>query len=436
MTKLTAVGAGYVGLVTSVCLAELGHEILVVDKDADRIDLLKEGRAPFHEPGLEESIFNFRDRLQFSSDPLRALTASDCVLVCVDTPSKQDGSADLDQVWNVIEQLPTEGSPLLVIMKSTVPVGTGARIQEQLLLTGRGHHRYCSNPEFLREGSALADFMNPDRIVIGADDPTTRGKVAELYRGVSGEVVMTDVRSAEMAKYASNAFLAARISLINEIANICDVLGADVRMVARAVGLDKRIGPHFLEAGIGYGGSCLPKDLAALRSLAEQAGYRADLLGAVAEVNNCQVDRSLAKLRRLLKGQVAGSRVALLGLAFKPDTDDVRAAPACALATRLLCEGSSVVAYDPEARENFRSSARELERVDYVDSALEALRGADAAILVTPWREFAALDWVQAKGIMRRPVILDARNALVDAGLPELGFIYEGIGIANGGLVT
>ena len=418
-------GAGYVGLVTVACMAELGHEVLAMDVDEDKIRTLREGRVPIYEPGLAELIAKNRDHIEFTTDAASAYRAGEFIFICVDTPPSASGDADLSRIWQAVENLPPDEGDHVLVLKSTVPVGTGAAVQAELAARGYEHIAYASNPEFLREGSALTDFMDADRVVVGADDPAVAERVGFLYRGVECPVVKTDVASAEMIKYACNAFLATKISFINEIANVCEVTGADVSVVAQGMGLDRRIGPHFLQAGIGYGGSCFPKDVSALKQIAGNSGYHFQLLGAVIEVNELQKRRVIGKLKRMLGNELRGMRIALLGLAFKPNTDDIRQASSIVLAGRLEAEGAQVVAYDPLAMPQMEKL---LPKVAYAASPMEALRGADACVLVTEWEEFLALDWAEAKEVMRRPIIVDGRNALDAGDLVRLGFEYEGIG--------
>ena len=425
MSRLTVVGAGYVGLVTAACMAELGHEVLAMDVDEDKIRTLREGRVPIYEPGLAELIAKNRDRIEFTTDAASAYRAGEFIFICVDTPPSASGDADLSRIWQAVENLPPDEGDHVLVVKSTVPVGTGAAVQAELAARGYEHIAYASNPEFLREGTALGDFMDADRVVVGADDPAVAERVAGLYRGVECPVVKTDVASAEMIKYACNAFLATKISFINEIANVCEVTGADVSVVAQGMGLDRRIGPHFLQAGIGYGGSCFPKDVSALKQIAGNSGYHFQLLGAVIEVNELQKRRVIGKLKRMLGNELRGMRIALLGLAFKPNTDDIRQASSIVLAGRLEAEGAQVIAYDPLAMPQMEKL---LPKVVYAASPMEALRGADACVLVTEWEEFLALDWAEAKDVMRRPVIVDGRNALDAGDLVRLGYEYEGIG--------
>ncbi|MCL5734664.1 MAG: UDP-glucose/GDP-mannose dehydrogenase family protein [Actinobacteria bacterium] len=425
MAKLTIIGTGYVGLVTVACMAELGHEVVGMDVDAERIRMLLEGGVPIYEPGLTELIGKHRHRIEFTTDAALACSQSEYIFMCVDTPSTYSGDADLSRIWRAVDNLPPDEGSHILVTKSTVPVGTGAAVQAELAARGYDHVRYASNPEFLREGSAIADFMHPDRIVVGSDDPDVADRVASLYSGIECPLVRTDTASAEMIKYASNAFLATKISFINEIANVCEATGADVTVVARGMGLDHRIGTSFLQAGIGYGGSCFPKDVAALKQIAGNSGYHFQVINAVIEVNELQKRRVVGKLKRYLGDDLRAKRIALLGLAFKPNTDDIRQAPSVILASRLLAEGAQVVGYDPVAIENVRAL---LPTVTYAESTMDALRAADACVLVTEWAEFIDLDWARAKEIMAQPVVIDGRNALDAPAMVRLGFTYEGVG--------
>jgi UDPglucose 6-dehydrogenase len=416
------IGVGWVGLVTATCFAELGHPVVARDILAEKVKALADGETTIHEPGLDELLARNAERLTFTTEMSELLDAARLLFVCVDTPPTRSGDADLSRVRAVVEELPADGRHVL-IMKSTVPAGTGEAIRRD-----RPGLAYVSCPEFLKEGTAVADFMHPDRVVIGADagEEEAGDAVAALYEPLGGAVVRTDVASAEMIKLASNAFLATKISFVNEIANVCEEVGADVGEVARGMGLDRRIGPSFLRAGIGYGGSCFPKDVSALKMLAGNTGYHFQLLNAVIEVNELQKRRVVQKLIGHLDSLV-GRRVALLGLAFKPDTDDMREASSLVLAARLQGEGAEVVAYDPVAAEAAKSL---LDGVELRDSALEALEGADAAVLVTEWAEFAELDWREAASRMARPLLIDGRNFLDPGLLMSAGFEYEGIGRA------
>lgn len=416
------IGVGWVGLVTAACFAELGHRVIARDIVAEKVEALSRGEITIHEPGLEELLKQNAERLTFTTDMPELLGGARLLFVCVDTPPTRSGDADLSRVRSVVEELAADGDHVL-IMKSTVPAGTGNSIRRD-----RPGLSYVSCPEFLKEGSAVEDFMHPDRVVIGADpgDEAASDAVARLYEPLGGEVVRTDVASAEMIKLASNAFLATKISFVNEIANVCEEVGADVAEVARGMGLDQRIGSSFLRAGIGYGGSCFPKDVSALKMLAGNSGYHFQLLGSVIEVNELQKRRVVQKLQKHL-GPLAGKRVALLGLAFKPDTDDMREASSLVLAARLQGEGAEVTAYDPVAA---AAAGALLDGVEFRDSALQALEDAEAAVLVTEWPEFAALDWSAAAERMARPLLIDGRNFLDPSLLRAAGFEYEGIGRA------
>ncbi|MDX6588881.1 MAG: UDPglucose 6-dehydrogenase [Solirubrobacterales bacterium] len=419
------IGVGWVGLVTAVCFAELGHEVVARDIVPEKVEALAAGETTIHEPGLGEMLRRNAERITFTTEIGPLLDRARLLFVCVDTPPTYSGDADLSRVRSVIAEL-GGGSGHVLVMKSTVPAGTGESIRRDL-----PGLPYVSCPEFLKEGSAVEDFMNPDRVVIGADraDEAAADAVAALYEPLGGEILRTDVASAEMIKLASNAFLATKISFINEIANVCEEVGADVGEVARGMGLDERIGSSFLRAGIGYGGSCFPKDVSALKMLAGNTGYHFQLLNAVIEVNELQKRRVVGKLEKHL-GSLLGKRVALLGLAFKPDTDDMREASSLVLASRLQGEGADVVAYDPVAG---RRASELLPSVEMAESALDALAGVDAAILVTEWREFAELDWAEAGSRMARRLIVDGRNFLDPATLRDAGFEYEGIGKAHEG---
>jgi UDPglucose 6-dehydrogenase len=421
MARVGIFGAGWVGLVTGACFADLGHEVVIRDVVPEKIDALRRGEAPFHEDGVPELLERNRDRLAYTLD---AREVADCpfLFVCVDTPPTYSGDADLSRVWTVVDELPElSGHPILV-MKSTVPVGTGEKVRHGLDGRGLSHVGYVSNPEFLAEGSAVRDFMHPDRIVVGAFDEDDAGAVASLYDSLDGPLVRCDVNSAEMIKLAANAFLMTRISFINEIANVCEATGADVVKVAEGVGLDHRLGRHFLRAGIGYGGSCFPKDSLALKQLASNSGYHFQLLSAVIEVNELQKRRVIGKLKRHL-GSLRGRRVALLGLAFKPNTDDMREAPSIVLASRLLAEGADVRGWDPVA------DGRALPRgVELAPSVLEAVRDADAAVIVTEWAELRDLARDEVRKAMANALIVDGRNLLEPAEARAAGFVYEGIG--------
>jgi UDPglucose 6-dehydrogenase len=414
------IGAGWVGLVTAACFSELGHNVYVRDIVQEKVESLARGEVPIYEPGLSELIVKNADRLHFTTDMGDVLENASLLFCCVDTPPLYSGDADLSRVERVVEEL-GDSRENAIIMKSTVPVGTGRSIRRR-----RDDLGYVSNPEFLKEGTAVDDFMNPDRVVIGAgpESQDFGDRVAALYEPLNGPIVRTDVASSEMVKLASNAFLATKISFINEIANVSEELGADVAEVARGMGLDSRIGPQFLRAGIGYGGSCFPKDVSALKQLAGNSGYHFQLLTAVIEVNELQKRRTIGKLQKHL-GSLVGKKIALLGISFKPNTDDIREATSLVLSARLQSEGAHVRAFDPVAGDR---AAGLLGGADIKNSALEALDGAHGAVLVTEWPEFRELDWDEVKGRMIQPLIVDGRNFLDGELLERHGFTYEGVG--------
>jgi UDPglucose 6-dehydrogenase len=421
MSKVGIFGAGWVGLVTGACFADLGHDVIIRDVVPEKIDALRLGQVPFHEEDVPELLERNAARLAYTLD-VADLADCEFLFVCVDTPPTYSGDADLSRVWTVVDELPElQGRPILV-MKSTVPVGTGEKIRAGLDQRGLDHVGYASNPEFLAEGHAVRDFMAPDRVVIGAFEPEDSEAVAVLYSAIDAPIVQSDVNSAEMIKLAANAFLMTRISFINEIANVCEATGADVVKVAEGVGLDRRLGPHFLRAGIGYGGSCFPKDSLALKQLASNSGYHFQLLSAVIEVNELQKRRVIGKLKRHL-GSLRGKQVALLGLAFKPETDDMREAPSIVLASRLLAEGAEVRAWDPVA-----DGTKLPKGVDVVSSVAAAVEGADAAVIVTEWEELKGLATSETRAAMANPLIIDGRNLLDPEETRLAGFAYEGIG--------
>jgi UDPglucose 6-dehydrogenase len=417
------IGTGYVGLVTAAGFAELGNEVWCIDIDEAKIEGLKAGRIPIWEPGLEDLVQRHRGRLHFSTDLADALEHARLLFVAVGTPPTYSGDADLSAVRAVVAAMPASDRHALV-MKSTVPVGTGDSIKRTFAEEGKGGFRYVSCPEFLKEGSAVKDFLEPDRVVVGDDGDWAGDAVVELYEPLGAPLVRTDIRSAEMVKLASNAFLATKISFINEIANVCEETGADVVEVARGMGLDDRIGPKFLQAGIGFGGSCFPKDVEALKQLAGNSGYHFQLLNSVIEVNELQKRRVLAKLQKHL-GSLVGKEIALLGLAFKPNTDDMREASSLVLSARLNAAGARVRAYDPVAE----TEARKLiQGVDFKTSSAEAIEGADAVVLVTEWPEFGDLDFGDVASAMRGRLVVDGRNFLDPDAVHAAGLTYEGVG--------
>jgi UDPglucose 6-dehydrogenase len=429
---IAVIGTGYVGLVTAAGFAELGSEVWCVDIDAAKVERLRSGEVPIYEPGLRELVQRHTGRLHFSTELREALEHTRLLFVAVGTPPTYSGDADLSAVHAVVDAIPASEHHALV-MKSTVPCGTGAAIRRVFGEQGKGGLRYVSCPEFLKEGSAVRDFLHPDRVVVGDVGDWAGDAVVELYRplldaehggGGPGALVRTDIASAEMVKLASNAFLATKISFINEIANVCEETGADVVEVARGMGLDERIGPKFLQAGIGFGGSCFPKDVDALKQLAGNSGYHFQLLTAVIEVNELQKRRVIGKLQKHL-GSLVGRRVALLGLAFKPNTDDMREASSLVLAARLNADGAAVSAYDPIAEEEAR---RLIGGVELADCAIDAVRGADAMVLVTEWAQCTDLDWAEVAEAMRGNLVIDGRNALDSAAVRAAGLLYEGVG--------
>jgi UDPglucose 6-dehydrogenase len=420
---IAVIGTGYVGLVTAAGFAELGSDVWCVDIDAEKVERLKRGEIPIYEPGLTESVARNRERLHFSTELGAALEHARLLFVAVGTPPTYSGDADLSAVNAVVAEMPASDHHALV-MKSTVPVGTGAAIQRGFAAQSKQDFAYVSCPEFLKEGSALEDFLAPDRVVVGDDGNWAGDAVVGLYEPLNAPLVRTDVASAEMVKLAANAFLATKMSFINEIANVCEETGADVLEVARGMGLDRRIGTHFLKPGIGFGGSCFPKDVSALKQLAGNSGYHFQLLTAVIEVNELQKRRVVSKLQKHL-GSLVGKRITLLGLAFKANTDDMREASSLVLAARLQADGAQVSAYDPVAE----AEARKLMTgVHFAPSALDALEGADACVLVTEWPEFAELDWDAVSKQMAGRLVVDGRNFVDGDALRAAGFIYEGIG--------
>ncbi len=429
MSQICVIGVGYVGLVTGACLADLGNPVVCLDSAADKVEKLKRGELPIFEPGLEEIVRRNAEagRLRFTTSYDDGLHGAEFVFIAVGTPSGVDGEADLSYVRSAVQDIARRlTAPLILINKSTVPIGTGdwvgSIIREQR--PDPVTFSVVSNPEFLREGSAVRDFQNPDRVVLGSTDEEASRRVAALYAPLQTQVIITDLRTAEMIKYASNAFLATKISFINEMANICEAVGADVQEVARGMGYDKRIQPAFLSAGLGWGGSCFPKDVKALAHIAAMHGCHPQLLRAVTDINYDQRRQVILKLRDML-GTLRGKTVGVLGLAFKPNTDDMRDAPAVEIIHFLHNEEALVKAYDPVAMDNAR---RILPRVEYCADAYHVAEGADALILVTEWNEFRQLDMARIVRSMKQPILFDARNIYDPARLKKLGFRYRAIG--------
>jgi UDPglucose 6-dehydrogenase len=429
LSKVAVMGAGYVGLTTAACLADLGNDVAVVDINHEKIAQLKRHRVPFFEPGLSELVERNAKagRLTFTNSYADAVPGAEYAIIAVSTPEGEGGEAYLSFVESAANSIAdTMDGPLVVVNKSTVPPLTGDMVSEVLRRRNHTHKApVVSNPEFLREGSAIQDFMHPDRVVIGSHDREAAEKVARLYAPLEAPLLITpNIYTAEMVKYASNAFLATRISFINEIARICERVDADAKLVAEGMGLDKRIGPSFLDAGIGYGGSCFPKDVAALAALAERFDYHPELLHAVMDINRDQRMMVIDKLRECLD-ELPGRLVGLLGLAFKPNTDDLREAPSIDIAKVLIAAGARVRAYDPAAMERSRAL---LPDVEYLGDAYEVAAGADALVVVTEWNEFRHLDLGRIKDSMRRPVVVDGRNIYDPQVMRTMGFTYRGIG--------
>ena len=435
--NIAVIGTGYVGLVTGVCFADLGNTVIAVDSDTRKIDILRRGESPIYEPGLSELLTSNirRKRITFTPNLQDAVDRSDVLFIAVGTPQdKRTGQADLKYVWQVARQLGDTIRPRTVrrvVMKSTVPVGTTEEVET--MIRNRLAKRKvkatvtaASNPEFLREGSAVRDFMEPDRVVIGTTDAKTREKIVSLYKPLGVPILATNPRSSEMVKYASNALLAAKISFINEIANVCEGVDADILDVASGVGMDKRIGPQFLSAGIGYGGSCFPKDTEALVYIAGRGRVRSNILEAVVATNKAQRVRFLDKIVRFYGGLLRGRRFAILGLAFKPNTDDMREAPSIDIIRGLMKRGASVAAFDPVAMTAARSCLPAA--VDYVHDPYAAVTGADAAVILTEWNEFKELDLRRLKRLLKKPVIFDGRNLFSTGTMKQLGFQYVSVG--------
>ena len=431
--RVTMIGAGYVGLVSGACFADFGHVVTCVDLDASKIEALRQGIMPIYEPGLDTLVADNveQSRLSFTTDLAEGLRGADCVFIAVGTPSRRgDGHADLSYVYAAARDIARlSAGPLVVVTKSTVPVGTGDEV-ERILREERpdGDYAVVSNPEFLREGAAISDFKRPDRVVIGTDNPRAREVMAELYRPLSlnqPPLVFTARRTSELIKYAANAFLAVKITFINEIADLCEVVGADVQEVARGIGLDNRIGGKFLHAGPGYGGSCFPKDTTALVKTAQDAGTPVRIVETVVAVNDTRKRAMARKVLAACGGSVRGKTIALLGLTFKPNTDDMRDAPSLAIVTALQDMGASVRAYDPEGME---AAARLLNDVTYAPNAYACVEGADALVIVTEWDAFRALDLDRIKGLLRAPVVVDLRNIYRPDDMKKRGFSYTGVG--------
>jgi UDPglucose 6-dehydrogenase len=446
--KVSVVGTGYVGMVTGACLAEIGHEVVCTDNDTSKIRTLEAGGLPIYEPGLDGVVARARKegRLSFRANPADAVAAGDAIFICVGTPPLPNGDADLSAIDHVARVIATEAkSPKLVVEKSTVPARTGQELKRALEVYGRKAgvtFRVASNPEFLREGTAVGDFLHPDRIVVGVEDETAERQLKEIYQPVlerkfhcpvhapacpdapAPAWLVTTINSAELIKHASNSFLALKISYANMVADLSERLGADIGEVTHAMGMDPRIGPSFLNAGLGFGGFCLPKDLQAFVHLAERSGVDFSMLKEVEKINRRRIDRFCEKIREAL-WVIRGKQIGVLGLAFKPNTDDIRFAPAVDLIQRLLGGGARIRVYDPEAMEKGRVA---LPQVEFAKSAYEAAQGSEALVIATEWDEFRKLDWERVRDSMARPLILDGRNLLVPAEMKSRGFEYRSFG--------
>ena len=446
--RISVIGTGYVGLVTGACLAEIGHQVVCTDNDAEKIKTLEQGGIPIYEPGLESVIPKARTskRLSFCANPADTVNVSDAIFICVGTPPLPNGDADLSAIDHVARMIATEAnSPKLVVEKSTVPARTGQELKRALSVYARKSHvpfHVASNPEFLREGTAVEDFLHPDRIVVGVESETAERQLKEIYQpvldrkfncpvhtqtcpdGPAPQWLVTTINSAELIKHASNSFLALKISYANMVADLAEKLGADINEVVRAMGLDPRIGKSFLSAGLGFGGFCLPKDLQAFVHLAERSGVDFGMLREVEKINKQRIDRCIEKLRTAL-WVVRGKQIGVLGLAFKPNTDDIRFAPAIDLVNQLISEGAHVRAYDPEAMERARTT---LPQIEYAKSAYDTAVDADALLIATEWEEFRSLDWGRIREAMARPLIIDGRNLLSPREMRSLGFEYRSFG--------
>jgi UDPglucose 6-dehydrogenase len=430
LEKICVIGTGYVGLVTGTCFADLGNDVICLDVDKSRVDNLKQGIMPIYEPGLQQMVnHNYAaGRLKFTTDYKTAIEHACIAFIAVGTPSGVDGEADLQYVRAAAEGIADyTRDPIVVVNKSTVPVGTGDWVADVIKRRREGkplNFSVVSNPEFLREGSAINDFMVPDRVVLGSTNRDAANQVAKLYETLRCPILVTDLRTAEMIKYASNAFLATKISFINEIANMCEELGADVREVALGMGYDKRVGRHFLDAGLGWGGSCFPKDVKALAHMAVLHGTHPQLLQAVMDINRNQRRRAIFKLRKEL-GSLDQKTIGILGISFKPNTDDIRDAPAIEIIHLLQNEGAVIRAYDPEAMEN---AALILKHVTLCKTPYEVTEGCDALVLATEWNEFKQLDFERIHKSMKQPIIMDGRNLWDPDHMRKMGFTYFGVG--------
>jgi len=431
--KIAMIGTGYVGLVSGTCFAEFGHDVVCVDKDAGKIERLKRGEIPIFEPGLEALVSDNAKagRLTFTTDIAQAVKGAEAIFIAVGTPSRRgDGHADLTHVFAAAEEIADNLDTYTVIVnKSTVPVGTGDRVDELIRARRPGlDFDVASNPEFLREGAAIDDFMRPDRVVVGTDSERAREVMRRIYRPLflnETPVLFTDRRTSELTKYAANAFLATKITFINEMADLCEAAGANVQDVARGIGLDGRIGKKFLHAGPGYGGSCFPKDTKALLQTANDFGTEVSIVDAVVHANDARKKRMAERIAQALGGDIEGKRIAVLGVTFKPNTDDMRDAPSLDIIPALQKAGASIAAFDPEGMHEARQL---LPHVDWAEDAYGTMKDADALVILTEWNEFRALDLKRVKSLLRRPLIIDLRNIYTTAEMQDAGFAYHSVG--------
>jgi len=429
--KIAVIGTGYVGLVSGVCFADLGNEVICIDKNKEKIEKLKKGIIPIYEPGLEEMVKRNvkQGRLSFNVDLGRSIQNATIIFICVGTPSTKNGKPELFYIKAVAQEIGRNiREPKIIVTKSTVPTGAGKNLVAKIISKyWKGDFEIASNPEFLREGTAISDFLNPDRIVIGVNSPKAGKALLELYEKIDCPKIITTLESAEMIKYASNAFLATKISFINEIANICEKSGADVEEVAIGMGLDKRIGKHFLKSGLGYGGSCLPKDIRALRHLAGANGYRSRLLESAIGINNYQKKQIVEKIKNLFSGKgIEDKTIAVLGLAFKDNTDDIRDSAAIDIVKRLQKLGAKIRTFDPKAMENAKKILNS--RVKFCQSPYEAVKNANLVTIATEWSQFKKINWKKIKNLLKKPIVVDGRNLLDPAKMKKLGFRYVGVG--------
>jgi len=425
--KIAIIGTGYVGLTTGTALAYLGHKVICVDRNNVKIKKLKRGIMPIYESGLEELLKKHHKNIDFTTNLKDSVKKSEIIFICVSTPSRKDGNIDTTYFKKAIKEVAAKLKEYKIIVnKSTVPVGTGEWTKEEIKKYYKGDFSVVSNPEFLREGSALKDFLEPDRIVIGVEDEKAKEIMLDIYSSIKAPKIITDIRSAELIKYVANAFLATKISFINEIANICERVGGDVKKVAEGIGYDKRIGKSFLNAGIGYGGSCFPKDIDGLIKIADGKRYNFKLLRAVTKVNKNQQRNFIRKIKKILKN-IGGKKIAIWGLAFKPNTDDIRKSPAIEIIKQLQKLEYKIQAHDPIATKNAQKELLK-KNIRFCKTALEAVKNADILALVTEWPEFSEIDMKKVKNLMRHPYFLDGRNQFEPKEMKKLGFYYEGIG--------